>query len=193
MLEEIQGIEAAARAALGQRGERYQITKVRYSHDGMIDLIVQNPWVSQHQLGQHFGYSDAWISTVMATDAFKAKLALRREEIVDPVLRATVEERFKAVVTRSLEVLQEKLSNPIVSQIPDNLALRAAELGAKALGLGGNAPPQAPPPNDAHLSLLASRLIALQRTVRADSGMLIEDVEVRELAPAPSNLQPSLF
>ena len=154
--------EMIAAEAVPFRG--IQITKIRYSHDAMIDIIVENPWVHQNQLASHFGYSPAWISTVMATDMFKVKLAQRREELVDPVLKASLEERFRGVVETSLRVLQEKLSQPVV---PDNLVLRAVELGAKALGLGGHAVP--PPPtinaNEA-LNSLASRLLALQSQTR---------------------------
>lgn len=137
------------------------VAKVRYTHDAMIDMIVENPWVSQGELAARFGYTQAWVSVVMSSDVFKEKLAARRTELVDPVLQATLKERFEAVVSRSLAVLQEKLAAP-ASVVPDQLALRAAELGAKALGLGGNAPPPAPTMPANHLELLAQRLVALQ-------------------------------
>ncbi len=159
------------------------IAKVRYSHDAMIDMIVANPWVSQNHLAQVFGYTPAWVSLVMSSDAFKERLAARKAELVDPALVASIEERFRAMVTRSLEVLQEKLSAP-ASVVPDNLALRAVELGAKALGLGGNAPP--PPvqvPSD-HLDKLAQRLVALQQR-SVPSGVVYEvQVEDAQVVPA---------
>ena len=138
------------------------IQKMRYSHEAMVDLIVSNPWISQNELAAHFGYSPSWISCVIASDAFQAALAARREEVVDPAMKATIEERFRALVVKSLEVLASKLNAPVVS---DNVALRAAELGAKALGIGGNAPPPPPPASD-RLTILAERLIILQQNVR---------------------------
>lgn len=112
------------------------ISKLNYSHAAMIDMIVANPAISQNELAAAFGYTPSWVSLVMASDAFKEQLAARREELVDPTIRATMEERFTAVVEKSLEVLQEKLSLP-TSQVPDQLALQAAALGARALGKGG--------------------------------------------------------
>lgn len=150
-----------------------QLTKVRYSHDAMIDILVENPWVHQNQLASHFGYSPAWVSIVMNTDMFKARLAQRREELIDPALRASLEERFRAVVTKSLEVLQDKLSQPTV---PDNLVLRAVELGAKALGMGGNAPAAPPAYSPDHLNTLAGRLLALQTRTRTHELEFVEDV-----------------
>lgn len=112
------------------------IQKVSYTHEAMIDLLVAHPGISQGELASHFGYTPAWISTIMSSDAFKEQLAARREELVDPILRVTMEDRFNAVVTRSLEVLQEKLEQPH-NAVPDQLVLQAAALGARALGKGG--------------------------------------------------------
>lgn len=159
MISEMKEAETAPRGA----GSQVQITKIRYSHDAMIDMLVENPWIHQNHLAAHFGYSPSWISTVMATDMFKAKMAERREELIDPALKASLEERFRGVIETSLRVLHEKLHQPVV---PDNLVLRAVELGAKALGLGGHAaPPPAVNANDA-LNNLASRLLALQSQTR---------------------------
>lgn len=171
--------ERAADAALegGKPSYPYQqgkaIQKVRYSHDGMIDLIVQDPSISQNKLAEVFGYTPAWVSLVMSSDAFKERLAARKEELIDPAIRASLDERFRAVVTRSLEVLQEKLAAP-ASVVPDALALRAAELGAKALGLGGNAPPQAPAVPTDHLDKLAQRLVNLQSRIQKPEGAVID-------------------
>ena len=135
----------------------------------MIDQIIANPGVHQNALASTFGYTPAWVSLVISSDAFQERLVERKDELVDPVIRATIEERFKALVNRSLEVLQEKLAMP-TSTISDNLALRAAELGAKALGIGGNAPPPPPSLPADHLERLAHRLVALQRQVPKGIG-----------------------
>jgi len=176
--------EVAAHVATRPAAYKYQegkaIAKVRYSHDGMIDLIVEDPSISQNRIAEIFGYTPAWVSLVMSSDAFKERLAARKAELVDPAIRATLEERFRSVVTRSLEVLADKLSAPS-SVVPDALALRAAELGAKALGLGGNAPP--PPvavPTD-HLDKLASRLLALQSRTRIQGD--VTDGQIIEAQP----------
>lgn len=149
---------------------RPTITRVRYTHDAMIDMIIANPSVLQKQLAQMFGFTEGWVSIVINSDAFKARLAQRKEELSDPTILLTLNERFNSIVVRSLNVLQEKLATADVSKIPDNLVLRSIELGSKALGVGGNAPP-APPPTD-HLTALADRLLALQGKTR---GVLTYD------------------
>ena len=143
------------------------IAKVSYTHDGMIDTIIANPMISQGQLAAHYGYSQSWICQVMASDAFQARMATRREEVLDPVIRASVEERFKALVIRSQEILLEKLALP-AQQVPDNLVLRTVEVASRALGYGAKQEAQPPAPTYDRLDQLGDRLINLldkQRSV----------------------------
>jgi hypothetical protein len=147
--------------------------KIRYTHEAMADLILENPWISQNQLAAHFGYSPAWVSTIITSDGFQSFLASRKAELVDPELRLTLEERFRALTTQSLKVLQEKLARP-ADQVSDQLVLRAVELGAKSLGIGGHAPPPAPPNPAEYLPAVAERLMRLQgRTTQPISDAFV--------------------
>jgi len=149
------------------------LAKISYTHDAMIDLLIAHPEISQGALAQRFGYSQGWVSNIMASDAFQARLAARREEIVDPTVKATMEERFRGVTILSLQRLQERLEAP---QVSDTTILRAAELGAKSLGVGSsnnNIPLNAAD----HLAQLANRLIDLQSGVRkrVEQGVVYEN------------------
>jgi hypothetical protein len=175
-------------AALAQAPARRQIQKIRYTHDAMIDLIIMRPTISQGELAATFGFTQGWVSQVMSTDMFKARLEQRREELVDPTVRMTLNERFEAVTRRSLEILQEKLSKDSAA-VPDNLVLRSIELGAKALGVGGNAPPPFNPAGD-HLATLATRLLALQGRARnGDVYEALESVQTVESRPVGGSRQ----
>ncbi len=183
--EDLQRAADVARALQAfEKADGPKIAKVRYTHDAMIDLIIQEPAISQNSLAAVFGFTPGWVSIVVNSDAFQARLEQRKSELVDPTIRLTLNERFNAVVTRSLEVLQEKLSKD-ADKIPDNLVLRSIEVGAKALGVGGNAPPAAPPVD--HLNSLAERLLALQGRARAGTLTIdtpfvevVEDVTPRQ-------------
>lgn len=109
------------------------IAKMRYSHKAMVDMIVANPWISQGELARNFGYTEGWVSQVIASDAFQAYLAERKNELIDPHIRATVEERFKGLVARSIEVLMRKLDD---SKVSDETALKALEIASRAAGYG---------------------------------------------------------
>jgi hypothetical protein len=108
------------------------LKKVRYTHDAMIDQIIANPGVSEIELGELFGYSKQWVSRLMCSDAFQARLALRKEEIVDPKLTATVEERMRGIAMQSLQIITDNLeANPNFGN-----AMKAAELTLKGMTYG---------------------------------------------------------
>jgi hypothetical protein len=149
--------------------------KLNYSHKAMIDLILASPGISQNALAAHFGYSASWVSTVMSSDAFQMAFAERANEIIDPSLRLTVEERFKGMVARSMEILMEKLSLP-AHQVPDQLALRAFELSSRAAGYGAKAEPVAVQVNVAnHLEILGDNLTKLLQRKKAEVSDPTED------------------
>ena len=161
-----------------------QLDKVRYTHVDMIDYIIANPGCSGKELALRYGYSQGWISNIQASDAFKAAMAARRAAVTDPILYQTVSERFEGMTALSLTRLMEKLEAP---QVSDQVVLRAVELGAKAMGVGGHAPP--PPQTQDHLALLAARLLSLQDTVRkgTQNGEITEVIQdvtpVGEVSP----------
>lgn len=112
------------------------IDKVGYSHDKMIDLIVANPRVKQDDLAAYFGYTAGWVSRIMSSDAFRLRMEQRRSELVDPIIAATLEQRFAALAMRGMEILQEKLDAP-GTVVPFADAAKAVEIGAKGLAVGG--------------------------------------------------------
>lgn len=126
--ERYQGL--AAEKGYDQSYSRLQRT--HYSHEAMIDLIVAEPTISQNELAGKFGYSVPWISRVIGSDAFQGALAKRREEITDPFLIATVEERLRGLATQALDVIAEKMQ---ATQSAD-IALKALDISVKALGFG---------------------------------------------------------
>lgn len=158
---------------------RPPVAKLNYSHEEMVRQILANPSVSQNQLAAMFGYTPGWISQVLSSDAFQARLAEVRDKLEDPILIATIKERTEALYIRSLQILQEKLDRPATS-VPDSLALKAAELGARGIGIGGFGKDQAPPPAAPDTSRL-ERLVQNLDTVmhgRVINGQVTE-IEVR--------------
>lgn len=119
----LEGTESAANA----------IARVKYTHDAMINLIIGNPAISQGELAKHFGYTQAWVSRIFNSDAFQARLAQRKSDLIDPAIALTVDEKLRAVASRSLDIVLEKLELPTAS-FSD--ALEAATVVTKALGYG---------------------------------------------------------
>lgn len=109
-----------------------RIKKTRYNHDAMIDVLIAEPEITQRKLAERFGRTEAWISVIIGSDAFQAALAKRREELSDPYLVASIEERLNGLAQQSIQVLTEKLES---TRNPD-LAVKGLEIAAKALGFG---------------------------------------------------------
>lgn len=118
----LQGTDSAAKA----------IARVKYSHDAFIDTLIEFPGISQGEIAQRFGYTQAWVSRVMNSDAFLARLAARKADIVDPSIAQSLEEKFRTLASISLDVVIEKLATV---KNPDT-ALKALEISSKALGYG---------------------------------------------------------
>lgn len=150
--------------------------KVSYTHEALIDLIISNPRLTQNQLAEHFGYTASWISQIISSDAFQSRLAERKDELIDPVLRASVEQQFQGIIRRSIAILEEKLNRP-TEQIPDNLALRAFDISTRAAGYGARTEqPKVQVNVNNHLEGLAQNFVTLLRRERAKAEEIV-DVE----------------
>jgi hypothetical protein len=110
-----------------------RIDRVSYTHDAMIDLVLGNPMISQNEIAAHFGYGPSWVSIIFNSDAFQARLAERKTEIIDPLVRGQVEEAIKGLVSRSVEILREKLDCPNAST---DLAMEVFKASTRAAGYG---------------------------------------------------------
>lgn len=117
---------------LGTESAKNAIARVSYSHDAMIDLIIARPDISQNDLAAHFGYSVPWVSRIMCSDAFQARLAERKDEIVTPMLKITFEERLKALAAQSMDILADKLEATKSADV----ALEVLKISTKSLGYG---------------------------------------------------------
>lgn len=129
---ETQQVRQASAPLQGTQSAALAIDRVKYSHDAMIDMLIVNPGIAQGDLARHFGYTQPWVSRIMNSDAFLARLAQRKADIVDPGIAATVDEKLRAVASKSLDVVLQKLElTPTFEQ-----ALAAGEMAGKALGYG---------------------------------------------------------
>lgn len=110
----------------------YQLARVKYSHEALIDVLIANPRVTQRELALHFGYSEGWLSRIMRSDAFREMVAARKSELLDPIVLQSLTQRFEALAERSAEILMEKLD----ASRDTETAMKALEVSSKALGFG---------------------------------------------------------
>jgi len=125
-----------------------QVKKVRYTTDAVIDEILVNPSISQGELAERFGYTQAWMSIIVNSDAFKNRLAERKGQLIDPQITASVEERLEALGKASLDRLLDRVH----STVP----LKPLELVAMAkLGVGNRADKPVTPQTQNNLYVLS--------------------------------------
>lgn len=118
-------------------GNRLQ--RVHYTHEAMIDILIAEPTITQNELAERFGRTRGWISIIMGSDAFQAALAKRRDDLLNPEIIASLEERYRGLADQSLQILAKKLETTENT----DLALKSLEIAGKALGFGARGPSNA--------------------------------------------------
>ena len=109
------------------------IDRVRFSHDAVIDMILANPRMTAVELAEANGYSVYWLRRVMNSDAFLARVAERKTELIDPLIVETIETQLKDLASESLATLGTALRT--TKRTPE-FAMEVANLSLKALNFG---------------------------------------------------------
>lgn len=118
--------------APSSRGSNRPPLRLTYTHEAMIDLILQEPSVTTRELAEVFSKSQSWIARVVIADSFKARMAERKAHLVDPHISRSVNERLQSVAIQSLEIISEKLDKADVTA-----AFALESLGLATGGLRG--------------------------------------------------------
>lgn len=92
-------------------GNALPVKRLSYTHDAMIDLILQEPTVTHAELAEIFGYTAGWVQRVCGSDAFNARLADRKAQLIDPQISRTLNDRLRGVTIKALDIIDEKLSS----------------------------------------------------------------------------------
>lgn len=114
----------------------HQNQKVSITHDAIIDVLISQPHLNQRELAGIFGYTPTGIGIIVRSDSFKARLEARKADLVDPLIKQSVDDRLNQLAHQSLDILQKKLET---SDDP-KLALATLEASQKsgAFGARGN-------------------------------------------------------
>jgi len=109
--------------------------KLRIKHDAILDFMIANPAVRQADVAEHFGVTQAWLSCIVNSDAFQAKLKERQDEVFEKNV-LPVHQRVLGLAGLAVEKMEEALE--VVDPVADRkYVLDATELALKAAGLTG--------------------------------------------------------
>lgn len=81
-----------------------EIDKVSHRHDAIIDWLIANPTRPLTQCAQELGYTQAWLSVIVNSDAFQAEYHSRRAEVTHPELLG-LQEKLHYLAHQSLNRL----------------------------------------------------------------------------------------
>jgi hypothetical protein len=107
-------------------------------YDAIVDWLVLNPEKNQRDCADHFGLTQGWLSILIRSDMFQAKLQARRAEVTSRVASA-IPEKLKAVA----DIALDKLADQVAKSEDPEFILNAAD---KALHRMGFAPATARSP-----------------------------------------------
>ena len=107
--------------------------KLRPWHERLADRLIADPRLTQRTLAQEFGKTEGWVSIVINCDAFKEYMASRKGEFVDPVIAASIDEKFRGVASLAAEKLIDRITTGSVS---NRELIEAMDKSAKGLGMG---------------------------------------------------------
>lgn len=155
-----------------------RIQRVRWNHDLMIDFILGAAGsltkVTQNDIAKHFHVSPMWVSCIINSDAFQARLAERKTEVVDPLIRGDLEEAIKGLVSRSVDILRKELDK----KPSFDGALEVFKASNRALGMGQKSNVTVNVSGENSLISVLSGINERPRTERV--------IEAEEVGPSPA-------
>lgn len=87
-----------------------EIRRVSIKHDAIMDYLLTNPGAPLSEVAGHFGLTQAWLSTVIHSDAFQAVLKEKREMVFQGTVMP-LREKIVGVAHLGVEKLGEALEN----------------------------------------------------------------------------------
>lgn len=85
------------------------VGQISYSHEALVNWLLVNPDRPLRDAAAYFGYTQAWLSTIIHSDVFQAKL-LQRQNAVFASIAADLPAKLGAAAHIALERMTEKLT-----------------------------------------------------------------------------------
>ena len=87
-----------------------EIKRISHKHDQIMNWMITNPERKLRDCAAAFGVSQAWLSTVIHSDIFQARLAERQERVF-VAIASDIPEKLRALGHIAVEKLQDKLES----------------------------------------------------------------------------------
>lgn len=107
----------------------HRIQDVSHTHEAVMNWLIANPQLPLGTCAAHFGYSRSWLSTLIHSDVFQARLREKQDQFFSQV-SGNLTTKLTALADVGIEKLQEKMET---SEDPRFL-LEASKLALANLG-----------------------------------------------------------
>ena len=84
------------------------VLALSHTHEAVMNWMLMNPDKPLRACADHFGYTQSWLSTLIHSDIFQAKLAERQEGI-----RARIADSIPQKMRMAVDVGLEKLATKL--------------------------------------------------------------------------------
>ena len=116
-----------------------QVTRLSHRHEAVLVAMLANPDAKLGDIAALLGYTPAWLSTLIHTDAFQGELKRRQGELWTDA-SVTIRDRLTGLAEAGLDVLGERLNqmDTPTREVRETTQMALAGLGYS--GGGGGAP-----------------------------------------------------
>ena len=120
--------------------QRRHLQKLNHTHEQMLNWLLLNPDKSLREMADFFGYTQAWVSSIIHSDIFKAALKDRQIQVA-ALVGASIPEKLRRAADIGVEKLTaqiEKSENPdFILDATDKLLHRLGYAPQSARAPGG--------------------------------------------------------
>ena len=85
-----------------------ELRRISFSHEALIGWMIANPHRNLRDAAAYFDYTQAWLSSIIHSDLFQAKLAERQNEVF-ALIAQDIPSKLAAATDVALEKLALKL------------------------------------------------------------------------------------
>jgi hypothetical protein len=108
-----------------------EVQTVSHVHEAIMNWMIANPTLQLRDCAAYFGYTQSWLSTIIHSDCFKARLKEKQDAVFN-VMAEDLGSKLHALADVSIE----KLTQAVEASSDPRLLKESAELALKSLGFG---------------------------------------------------------
>jgi hypothetical protein len=151
-----------------------QLRDLSYRHEAILDWLILNPDKSQGDCALELGYTEAWLSTVINSDLFQARLRMLQQEKREHGI-FTITEKLAGLADLAIQ----KTTRSVEASADPAFVLSAAEVALRRLGYGAKAPVPVSPTTINNTMIVATEnglreAVGIMRQVKAMTPEMLE-------------------